>query len=76
MIEVIRRDNESSDALTKRFKNRVKASGVLYRKRKNRFRTKKKSKLEARKDAVRRAKVSKEMELLKRLGKIDSRGHW
>lgn len=74
MIEVTKREGESDDALAKRFKNRVKASGVLYRKRNNRFLTKPKSKIEARKDAIRRSRVRKEMELLKRLGKINDRG--
>lgn len=70
MIEVKKREKESSEALIRRFKKRVQQSGVLFRARKRRFYTKKRNKRQLKDDALRRAEVKKERDLLRKLGKL------
>jgi len=71
MIEVKRKDKETSESLIRRFSRRVQQSGVLVHARKTRFRVDKKSKREMREDAIYRAKVKKIVDKLKKMGKFD-----
>lgn len=71
MIEVKKKDRESSDSLIKRFSRRVQQSGVLFSARKGRFFAKPKSRRQMRESAMYRAKVKKEVDKLKKMGKFD-----
>lgn len=71
MIEVKKKERESSDNLIKRFSRRVQQSGVLLQARKVRFYAKPKKKREMRESALYRAKVKKEVDKLKKMGKFD-----
>ncbi len=71
MIEVRRGEGESSVNLIRRFTKRIKDSGILPLVRKNRFKTRPKSELKKKKDALKRAGKRKERELLRKLGKIE-----
>jgi ribosomal protein S21 len=71
MIEVKKKDRESSDSLIKRFSRRVQQSGVLLSARRGRFYAKPKSRRQIRESAQYRAKVKKEVDKLKKMGKFD-----
>ena len=71
MIEVKKRDNESSESLVRRFTKRVQQSGVLLRVKKRRFFTKQKNKRAQRDDALRRQAIRAEREMLRKLGKLE-----
>ena len=71
MIEVKKKDRESSDSLIKRFSRRVQQSGVLLQARKVRFHSRPKKKREMRESALYRAKIKKEVDKLKKMGKFD-----
>lgn len=71
MIEVKRKNNESTENLIRRFSRRVQQSRVLMRARKVRFREEKKSKEERRKEALYKVKIRKEIDKFKKLGKFD-----
>lgn len=71
MIEVRRRNNESSESLLRRFSKRVQQSGSLLRAKKRRFYEPPKNKRELRVDALRRQAVRAERELLRKMGKLE-----
>lgn len=71
MIEVKRKDRETSESLIRRFSRRVQQSGVLVKARKTRFRVDEKSKIEIRQGAMYRAQVKKVVDRLKKMGKFD-----
>ncbi len=71
MIEVKKKDKETSESLIRRFSRRVQQSGVLMRARKVRFRNEEKSKSEKRDEALYKIKIRKEIDKLKKLGKFD-----
>ncbi len=71
MIEVRRRDNESSESLLRRFSKRVQQSGVLLRAKKRRFYEKGKNKRAQRSDALRRLAIREQREVLRKLGKLE-----
>lgn len=71
MIEVKKKDRETSESLIRRFSRRVQQSGVLVQARKTRFRMDEKSKTEKRQGAMYRAKVKKVVDHLKKMGKFD-----
>jgi ribosomal protein S21 len=71
MIEVKRKDKESSESLIRRFSRRVQQSGVLVQARRARFRADEKSKRELRDGAMYREKVKKVVDRLKKMGKFD-----
>ena len=71
MIEVRKKDKESSENLIRRFTRRVQQSGVLMHVRKTRFRKDEKSKREKREEALYKIKIRKEIDKLKKLGKFD-----
>ncbi|MFA5871524.1 MAG: 30S ribosomal protein S21 [Parcubacteria group bacterium] len=71
MVEVKKKDRETSESLIKRFSRRVQQSGVLLSARKGRFYKKPKSRREMRESALYRAKVRKEVDKLKKMGKFD-----
>ncbi len=71
MIEVKKKDRETSESLIKRFSRRVQQSGVLLQARRGRFYAKDKSKRQSRESALYRAKVKKEVDKFKKMGKFD-----
>lgn len=71
MVEVVKKDKETSESLIRRFTRRLQQSGVLVKARKTRFRIKDKTKRKVREEALYRTKVKKEVDKLKKLGKFD-----
>jgi ribosomal protein S21 len=71
MVEVKKRENESSESLVRRFTKRVQQSGVLIRAKKRRFYETKKNKRAVRLDALRRENIREQRELLRRQGKLE-----
>jgi ribosomal protein S21 len=83
MVEVYKRDNESTESLLRRFSRVVQQSGVLLQAKKVRFHTRKKGRRKMREDAIRRVQLQSERERLIKLGEIDEfappqrgRGRW
>ncbi len=70
MVEVRRRENETTGAMLRRFTRRVQQSGILIRARKMRFYEPKSTKRAVREKALRRIQVKKERERLEKLGKL------
>lgn len=71
MIEVRKKEKETSESLIRRFSRRVQQSGILVRARKSRFLKDKKNKREKRNEALYKIKIRKEIDKLKKLGKFD-----
>lgn len=71
MIEVKKKDRESSESLIRRFSRRVQQSGILVQARRSRFRMDEKSKREMRQGAMYKEKVKKIVSRLKKMGKFD-----
>ena len=71
MVEVEKKDKETSESLIRRFSRRMQQSGVLMKARKGRFASKKKTRRELREDALYRQKMKKEIDKLKKMGKFD-----
>jgi len=71
MVEVHKRNNESSESLIRRFSRKVQASGVLLQAKKMRYYQPKKSKLKTKEEAKRKAELAAEHEKLVKLGLVD-----
>lgn len=71
MVEVHKRENESSDSLIRRFSRKVQQSGILLQARKVRYYQRKKSKKKLREEAQRRSELQMERDRLIKLGEID-----
>ena len=71
MVEVRKRDNESTGSLLRRFSKIVQRSGFLLRVRGNRYYLPLKSDFQKKKEALRRVKWQAEMDRLRKLGKIE-----
>ena len=69
MVEVRRKEGETTAAMLRRFTRRVQLSGILVRARKTKFYAKKSTKRLMRERALRRTRKVKEIERLKKLGK-------
>ncbi|OGZ46328.1 MAG: hypothetical protein A3F26_03385 [Candidatus Ryanbacteria bacterium RIFCSPHIGHO2_12_FULL_47_12b] len=70
MVEVRRREKESTGSLLRRFTRKVQQSRVLIDARAHTFRSRPKSKTKKQRDAVRRVQKRREYERLRKLGKI------
>lgn len=68
-LEVKKKDRETTQSLLHRFTKNVQRSGILIRARKNRFKTRPKSRQMKKKSALRREEIKKEYEKMKKLGK-------
>lgn len=75
-IEVKKGEQENSRSLLRRFTRRIQQSGILLRARKVRFREKEKSKREKRISALRRIRLSKEKEKLRKMGLLEEEPRW
>lgn len=71
MIQVNRKEKETSESLIRRFSRRVQQSGVLKRVRKLRYRVEEQSRPKRREEALYKVKIRKEISRLKKLGKFD-----
>lgn len=71
MIQVNRKEKETSESLIRRFSRRVQQSGVLKRVRKLRYREEEQSRPKRREEALYKVKIRKEISRLKKLGKFD-----
>jgi ribosomal protein S21 len=71
MVEVKRRENESIGGLLRRFTRKIQRSGVLIDARATQYRGRIKSEFRKKKEALRRIKWQKEMERLRKLGKVE-----
>ncbi|MEK7150733.1 MAG: 30S ribosomal protein S21 [Patescibacteria group bacterium] len=69
MVEVRKRDKESTGSLLRRFTRKVQQSRVLLDARKRKHATRPKSKAKKHKDALRREVKRKEYDKLRKLGK-------
>lgn len=71
MVEVRKREGESSESLVRRFTKKVQQSGVLLRAKKGRFYTSPKTRRELRIDALRRKSIRDKKEYLRKIGKLE-----
>ena len=71
MIEVKKRDGESSEGLLRRFTRRVQQSGLLIRAKKARYYEAPKTKREIRDDAIRRRGVREHRDYMRKLGRLE-----
>lgn len=71
MIQVQKKDRETSENLIKRFTRRVQQSGTLMEVRRSRFRNGEKTKTERRDEALYKNKIRKEIGKLKKMGRFD-----
>ena len=71
MVEVKRKDGETTESLIRRFSRRVQYSGVLIQAKKVKFRQKSKSKRMQRDDTIRRNEIREKKEYLKKIGRLD-----
>jgi len=71
MVEVKKRDRETSESLIRRFSRQLQQSRVLNVARSRRFLQRKKSKRKIREEALYKAKIRKEVDKLKKLGKFN-----
>lgn len=71
MIQVQKKDRETSESLIRRFSRRVQQSGILIRARRSRFRSEEKSRQKKREEALYKVKIRKEIEKAKKMGKFD-----
>jgi len=71
MVEVKKKEGESTESLIRRFTKRVQSSGVLLRSKQGRYYNTKKSKLEKKEVAARRDQIKEKKELLRKIGKLD-----
>ena len=70
MVEVRRKEGETTGAMLRRFTRKVQLSGVLIRARKTRFYVSKPTKRAMRESALMRIKKGKERARLEKLGKL------
>lgn len=76
VIEVKKRERENPRSLLRRFTRRIQQSGILIRARKVRFREKEKTKRERRNSALRRTRIGKEKEKLRKMGLLEEEPRW
>ena len=70
IIEVKKNPNENNQSVLRRFSRRIQESGIIQRVKGNRYNERKESKIKVKKSALRRIVRRKEIEKLRKLGKI------
>ncbi|OGI92455.1 hypothetical protein A2933_02255 [Candidatus Nomurabacteria bacterium RIFCSPLOWO2_01_FULL_46_18] len=70
VIEVRKNPNEASSSILRRFSRKIQESGIIQGVKGNRYSERKESKLKIKKNALRRLARRKEIERLRKLGKI------
>ncbi|MEK7127947.1 MAG: hypothetical protein AAB933_00070 [Patescibacteria group bacterium] len=70
VIEVRKNPNENNSSVLRRFSRRIQESGIIRRVKGSRYNLRKESKLKVKNSALKRMTRRKEIEILKKLGKI------
>lgn len=70
VIEVRKNPNENNSSVLRRFSRRIQESGIIRKAKSARYNLRKESKLKAKKSALKRLSRRKEIEKLKKLGKM------
>lgn len=70
VIEVSKNPNENNASILRRFSRRVQESGIIHKVKGSRYNERTESKLKTKKSALKRILKRKEIEVLKKLGKI------
>ncbi|MEW6408094.1 MAG: hypothetical protein AB1465_05385 [Patescibacteria group bacterium] len=73
MVEVSKKENETSQALVRRFKKQLQKSGLLLQVRRKMFRERPKSKSKIRQTAKKRQETKGKMDYLRKLGKLKTK---
>ena len=71
MIQVKKKDRETSESLIRRFSRRIQQSGVLMQARRSRFDFPGKSKKKQRDEALYKVKIRKEIDKLKKIDRFN-----
>ena len=70
VIEVRKNPNENNSSVLRRFSRRIQESGIIRRVKGSRYNLRRESKLKVKNSALKRMARRKEIEILKKLGKI------
>ena len=70
VIEVKKNPNENNSSVLRRFSRKIQESGIIRKVKSSRYNLRKESKLKVKKSALRRLNRRKEIEKLKKLGKM------
>lgn len=70
LIEVKKNPNENNGSLLRRFSRRIQESGIIRRVKGNRYNIRKESKLKMKKSALKKIDRRREIEHLRKLGKM------
>ncbi|MDQ3075558.1 MAG: hypothetical protein M3Q34_00290 [bacterium] len=70
VIEVKKNPNENNTSILRRFSRRIQESGVIQKVKGNRYNERKESKLKVKKGTLKRLTRRKEIEKLRKLGKM------
>jgi len=71
MLQVKKRDKESSSSLVRRFTQRVRQSGILEKARDNMFYSRNKTKRQLKEEALYKEEMRKKYDKLRRQGKLE-----
>jgi len=75
-IQIKKKPGETTRSLLRRFSRRVQQSGILLHARKSKFHEREPGKKERRESALRRKKISKEKEKLRKMGLLEEEPRW
>ena len=70
VIEVRKNPNENNASVLRRFSRRIQESGIIHKVKGARYNERKESKLKVKKSALKRMAKRREIEVLRKLGKI------
>ncbi|MEI6580609.1 MAG: hypothetical protein WCO07_00345 [bacterium] len=70
VIEVKKNPNENNASVLRRFSRRIQESGIIQKVKGSRYNERKESKLKVKKSALKRMNRRKEIEKLRKLGKV------
>ena len=70
VIEIKKNPNENNASVLRRFFRRIQESGIIHKVKNSRYNERKESKLKVKKSALKRMGRRKEIEKLRKLGKI------
>ena len=70
VIQVVKNPNENNSSILRRFSRRIQESGIIRNVKKNRYNLRKESKLKQKISALKRISRRREIEKLKKLGKM------
>lgn len=70
VIEVRKNPNENNGSILRRFSRRVQESGIIRKVKSERYNLRKESKLKVKKSALKRMEKRREIEHLRKLGKV------